>query len=118
MTPLRAPCQRSTTREKLAWVVLCLGIFLGLSCITSAKEVAILKSADISAYSEAITAFKSALPQSFQVNPEYDLKGDMAKGQNLAKRIRTSNATVVLAVGLKAALVAKLEILDIPVIFC
>jgi putative ABC transport system substrate-binding protein len=42
----------------------------------------------------------------------------MAKGRNLARRIRASDANVVLAVGLKAALAAKLEILDIPVIMC
>jgi putative ABC transport system substrate-binding protein len=111
-------CQRSTYGEKLARLILCLGFFLGLSGVTSAEEVAILKSADISAYSEAITAFKSSLPPSFQVTTEYDLQGDMAKGRNLARRIRASNAKVVLAVGLKAALAAKLEIPDIPVIFC
>jgi putative ABC transport system substrate-binding protein len=111
-------CQRSTYGEKLAQLILCWGFFLGLSGVTSAEEVAILKSADISAYSEAITAFKTALPLSLQVTTEYDLQGDIAKGRNLARRIRASNAKVVLAVGLKAALAAKLEILDIPVIFC
>ncbi len=111
-------CQRSTYGEKLARVILCLGIFLGLSSVTSAEEVAILQSANISAYSEAISAFKSSLPPSFQVTTEYDLQGDMTIGRNLARRIRASNAKVVLAVGLKAALAAKLEIPDIPVIFC
>ena len=118
MNHLRTTCQRSTYREKLAWVILCLGFFLGLACVSSAEEVAILKSADISAYSEAITAFKSALPRSFQVTQEYDLQGDMTKGRTLARRIRASNATVVLTVGLKATLAAKLEIPDIPIIFC
>jgi putative ABC transport system substrate-binding protein len=66
----------------------------------------------------AFDTFKSALPSSFQVTLEYDLQGDMAKGRNLARRIRASDAEVVLAVGLKAALAAKLEILDIPVIMC
>jgi putative tryptophan/tyrosine transport system substrate-binding protein len=111
-------CQRSTYGEMFARVILCLGFFLGLSGVTSAEEVAILKSADISAYSEAITEFKSALQPPFQVTQEYDLQGDMAQGRNLARRIRASNTKVVLAVGLKAALAAKLEILDIPVIFC
>ena len=83
-----------------------------------AEEVAILKSAEISAYSEAIQAYKTHLPPSFEVGLEYNLQGDMSKGRNLARRIRASDADVVLAVGLKAALAAKLEILDIPVIFC
>ena len=110
--------QQFPDRVKHAWLVLCLGIFISVPNSTFAEEVAILKSAEIVAYSEAIDAFKSALPASFQVTLEYDLRGDMAKGRNLARRIRASNATVVLAVGLKAALAAKLEILDIPVIMC
>ena len=103
---------------KYVWLIVCLGIFSGLPDCAHAEEVAILKSAEIGAYSEAIEAFKSALPSSFQVTLEYDLQGDMAKGRNLARRIRASGASVVLAVGLKAALAAKLEILDIPVIVC
>ncbi len=118
MNDLMTIQQRSAYGKKLAWIILCMEIFLGLSSVTSAEEVAILKSADIQAYSEAIIGFKSALPPSFQVTQEYDLQGDMAKGRNVARRIRASNAKVVLAVGLKAALAAKLEILDIPVIFC
>ncbi len=100
------------------WVILCFGLCLGIPDGSYAQDVAILKSADIGAYSEAIDAFKQALPPSFQLTLEYDLQGDMAKGQSLARRIRASDADVVLAVGLKAALAAKLEILDIPVIMC
>ncbi len=118
MNDLIARCRRSTTGLNLAWVVLCLGIFLGLSRVTSAQEVAILKSADITPYSKTITAFKVALLPSFQVPTEYDLQGNMAKSRKLARRIRAFNAKVVSAVGLKAAFTAKLEIQDIPVIFC
>ncbi|PJA78220.1 MAG: hypothetical protein CO149_05235 [Nitrospirae bacterium CG_4_9_14_3_um_filter_51_5] len=89
-----------------------------MSTVTAAEEVAILKSADINAYSEAIAAFKSSLPLSFQVTQEYDLQGDMAQGRTLARRIRASHAKVVLTMGLKAALAAKLEIPDVPVVFC
>ncbi len=103
---------------KKVWLALVLGLFITLPQITSAEEIAILKSADIGAYSEAIDAFKSALPPSSDVTVEYNLQGDMAKGRSLARRIRASDANVVLAVGLKAALAAKLEILDIPVIMC
>jgi putative ABC transport system substrate-binding protein len=110
--------QKLNTGEKFFRIILGLGIFLSLSSVTFAEEIAILKSADISAYSEAITAFTSALPPSFLVTQKYDLEGDMAKGRKFARRIQASNATVVLAVGLKAALAAKAEILDIPVIFC
>ncbi len=100
------------------WVVLCFGLLIGEPNTIFAQDVAILKSSNIGAYSEAIDAFKETLPASFHITLEYDLQGDMAKGQSLARRIRASDADVVLAVGLKAALAAKLEILDIPVIMC
>ena len=103
---------------KHAWFTLCFSACLILSGNAQAEDIAILKSADIAAYSEAIEAFKQALSPSFNVAWEFDLQGDMAKGRSLARRIRASQAHVVLAVGLKAALAAKLEILDIPVIMC
>ena len=110
--------QRLNNVEKFFRVILGFGITISLSSVTFAEEIAILKSADISAYSETITAFTSALPSSFRVTQEYDLGGDMIKGRKFARRIQTSNVTAVLAVGLKAALSAKAEIHDIPVVFC
>jgi len=104
-------------RRAVAFIMF-VGLVLGSPFLLQAEEIAILKSADISAYTEAIEGFKSHLPPSAKIILEYDLQGDMAKGRNLARRIRASDAKVVLAVGLKAALAAKLEILDIPVIYC
>jgi putative tryptophan/tyrosine transport system substrate-binding protein len=118
MNRLPVTYQRSNFGEALACVMICLGLLFGLSTVTSAEEVAILKSAEISAYTEAISTFKEALPPSFLITAEYDLQGDMEKGRKAARRIRGSNADVVLAVGLKASLAAKLELQDIPVIFC
>ncbi len=103
---------------KHAWLLLCLSACLLVQHSAFAEDIAILKSADIEAYSKAINAFKQALPESFNVAWEFDLQGDMAKGRSLARRIRASNAHALLVVGLKAALAAKLEILDIPVIMC
>lgn len=82
-----------------------------------AAEVAILQSADLVAYSRAVAGFKATMPSSTTFI-EYDMQGDMARGRKLARKIRASDATLLLAVGVKAALVAKLEIVDIPVIFC
>jgi putative ABC transport system substrate-binding protein len=82
---------------------------------TAAAEIAILKSSDIAAYTQAIEAFKAALPDIGFI--EYDLQGDVARGRKLARQIRASDPSLVFAVGLKAALVAKLEIVDTPVIF-
>lgn len=98
---------------------------LALFCFTAlgapdhagAAEVAILKSADLAAYNQAVAGFKAAMPSSTTF-VEYDMQGDVGRGQKLARKIRASDTTLLLAVGVKAALVAKLEIVDIPVIFC
>jgi putative ABC transport system substrate-binding protein len=83
----------------------------------AAQEVAILKSADIAAYNQAVTAFTEALGPSVLYS-QYDLHGDPQEGRRLARKIRASDASLVLAVGLKAALAAKLELVDVPVVFC
>jgi putative tryptophan/tyrosine transport system substrate-binding protein len=81
-----------------------------------AAEIAILKSSSISAYDQAITGFKSTAP-SGAIYSEYDLQGDLEQGRKLARKIRASEASLVVAVGLKAALAAKLEIVDIPIVY-
>ncbi len=81
-----------------------------------AAEIAILKSSSISAYDQAITGFKSTAP-SGAIYSEYDAQGDLEQGRKLAKKIRASEASLVVAVGLKAALAAKLEIVDIPIVY-
>jgi putative ABC transport system substrate-binding protein len=85
--------------------------------VLGAQEIAILKSADIAAYSQAVAAFKDTMDPSV-VYTEYNLRGDAQEGRKFARRIRASDASLVLAVGLKAALAAKLELVDVPVIFC
>jgi len=99
-----------------ALALFCLAAF-GAPDRAGAAEIAILKSADLAAYNQAVAGFKAAMPSSTTFI-EYDMQGDVARGQKLARKIRASDATLLLAVGVKAALVAKLEIVDIPVIFC
>jgi putative ABC transport system substrate-binding protein len=82
-----------------------------------AREIAILKSSDIAPYNQAIEGFKS-VATSGSTYTEYDVQGDLERGRKLARKIRASQADLVLAVGLKAALAAKLEIVDTPIIFC
>ncbi len=97
-------------------VVLTLGIHATQACESVAMEIAILKSSSISAYDQAITGFKSTAP-SGAIYSEYDVQGDLDQGRKLARKIRASEASLVVAVGLKAALAAKLEIVDIPVVY-
>lgn len=82
-----------------------------------AYEVAILKSANILAYNQAVSGFKSSMPSDTKFI-EYDLKGDTGFGRKYAGKIRASGADLVLAVGLKAAIAARLELFDVPVVFC
>lgn len=86
--------------------------------VSTASEIAILKSSDLSAYNQAVEGFRSAAAHDNLTFREYDLEGDLERGRKLARRIRASDAALVLAVGVKAALAAKLEVLDVPVVYC
>ncbi|MBX3302185.1 MAG: ABC transporter substrate-binding protein [Nitrospira sp.] len=79
-------------------------------------EIAILKSSDLKAYNDAIEGFKVTAPGA-SIYAEYDLRGDLDRGKQLARTIRASTSSLVVAVGLKAALAAKLEITDIPILY-
>lgn len=81
------------------------------------QDIVVLKSADVGAYNAAASSFQKTLTPEFEVL-EYDLQGDLSQGRKLGRKIRASPASLVVAIGLKAALTAKLEILDIPIISC
>lgn len=83
-----------------------------------ASEIAILKSAPLTAYTQAIEGFRAELSGPGHTIQEYDLGGDLEQGRKIAHRLRASDTTLVLAVGLKAALAAKMELFDIPVLYC
>jgi putative tryptophan/tyrosine transport system substrate-binding protein len=100
--------------------VLGLTVLLSLWTLSVAKaaapEIVILKSSGLAAYDQAVEGFKATAP-SAALYTEYDLRGDLDLGKKLAKKIRASDASLVVAVGLKAALAAKLEIVDIPIVY-
>jgi putative ABC transport system substrate-binding protein len=112
--------QKTWTRSSRAWLTFL--VLIALTCLFSdlgqaaGPEIAILKSSDLKAYSEAIEGFKATAPGSATYT-EYDLRGDLERGKQLARKIRASDSALVVAVGLKAALAAKLEIVDIPVLY-
>ncbi|SLM49086.1 conserved protein of unknown function [Nitrospira japonica] len=81
-----------------------------------AADIAILKSSSIAAYDQAIDGFKATAP-SDAVYMEFDLQGDLEMGRKLARKIRASDPALVVAVGLKAAQAAKMEILDTPIVY-
>lgn len=79
-------------------------------------EIAILKSSNLKAYDEAIQGFKATAPGT-AVYVEYDLRGDLEQGKQLVRKIRAAGPSLVVAVGIKAALAAKLELSDVPVLY-
>jgi putative tryptophan/tyrosine transport system substrate-binding protein len=112
--------EKTSARSSCTWLVfLVLIAFARLfSNLAQAAgpEIAILKSSDLKAYNDAIEGFKTTAPGGATYT-EYDLRGDLERGKQLARKIRASDSALVVAVGLKAALAAKLEIVDIPVLY-
>ncbi len=108
------------TRCFFSWLVsVVLTAVLGLVPVDSQAaglEIAILKSSDLQAYNEAIEGFKATSPGA-AIFAEYDLRGDLERGKQLAKKIRASESSLVVAVGLKAALAAQLEITNVPILY-
>ncbi len=110
---------RSAGANARVWAVVlyCLAwCSLPIAASAQAGEIAILQSSDLAAYRDAIAGFKSTVPSGTPYL-EYDLQGDLELGKKLARKIRASDASLVVAVGLKAALAAKLEIIDIPIVY-
>ena len=77
--------------------VMALGL-LGLVTEVKAKNVAVLTSADISSYNQAIQAFGQNLPDgSNLVIRKYNLEGDLAKGHTIVQQILQSGVDLVLS---------------------
>ena len=82
-----------------------------------AAEIVVLKSSDVDYYSQAVQGFRQALPTHTHI-VEYTIPERTTDAREVGQSIRAGHPDLVLAVGLKAALAAKLEIPDLPVVFC
>ena len=80
-------------------------------------DLVILKSAEASFYQQAGESVRQHLPQHLAVK-EYTLEGRLDRAQDMGELIRGIHPRLVLAIGLKAALAAKSELPDIPILFC
>ena len=111
---------RTQGRSFAAWAMMGLVWLLGLCtlCVSesAAMDIAILQSSDIPAYHEAVAGLKATGPIG-AIYTEYDVQGDLELGKKLARKLRASNVSLVVAVGLKAALAAKVEIVDVPIVY-
>jgi putative tryptophan/tyrosine transport system substrate-binding protein len=110
----------SSRRVAVLLPVLGLAVLLSLWNLSFSEaattEIAILKSSEIAAYDDAVKGFIATAP-SGATYTEYNLRGDLDLGRTIAKKIRSSDVSLVVAVGLKAALAAKSELADIPVVY-
>ncbi|MDF0673127.1 MAG: ABC transporter substrate binding protein [Nitrospira sp.] len=97
--------------------VLSLFLFTSLSGTAGATEIAVLKSAGLLYSEQPVVGFKAGLPATTSIK-EYNLNGQLAEGRQIAKSLRASPPDLIFPVGLKAAMAAKLEIFDQPVVFC
>jgi putative tryptophan/tyrosine transport system substrate-binding protein len=91
--------------------------FTSLPGVVNATEIVILQSSELPYYEQAVQGFKAAIPATTKVR-EYNLSGQLTRGREIGKSLRASPPDLILAVGLKAAIAAKLEIFDQPVVFC
>lgn len=103
----------------MPYIVFVLSVFLFISFSRSAgaTDIAILTSASLPYYEQAVAGFKAGIPATASVK-EYHLNGQLAEGQHIAKSLRAAPPDLIFAVGLKAAMATKLEIFDTPVVFC
>jgi putative ABC transport system substrate-binding protein len=106
--------------DRLSRAVAGFVLLLALStlCVSesAAMDIAILRSSDIAAYRDAIAGLMATGPIGANYT-EYDAQGDLETGKKLARKLRASNVSLVVAVGLKAALAAKVEIVDVPIVY-
>ncbi|MBH0203158.1 MAG: ABC transporter substrate-binding protein [Nitrospira sp.] len=111
-----------TVRARIFFVLRLSPILAALWCLlpphvsASTVEITILKSSGLKAYDDAVQGFK-ATTSGTPIYTEYDLQGDAERGKQLAGKIRASDSSLIVAVGLKAALIAKQEITDIPILY-
>ena len=118
--PQSQPHPALALSHRVAWpiaVVLLAILSLASPSPLAAYEIAILKSSDIAAYNQTVSGLRAEFNETATLTV-YNLEGDVARGKKLARKIRASDAALVIAVGLKAALAAKVELVDIPVIYC
>ncbi len=96
----------------------CVSLFLllGWHQPVLGQEITILTSSNIPAYQDAVQGFRATLPPSVSV-AQYQVPKSFEEGKALGQKIRASNTQLVYTVGLKATLLAKVEIIDVPVVF-
>ena len=94
-----------------------LGSVLWPASPAAAKNVAVIMSADVDAYREALRGFKGKLDFP-AIIAEYNMEGYFDRGQKILNEIRTKvKPNLVLAIGTLALQVVASEVTNIPVVY-
>ncbi|WP_454063984.1 ABC transporter substrate-binding protein [Candidatus Nitrospira salsa] len=83
-----------------------------------AKTVVIVQSSDIKSYDQTVKAFLKNISPTVRHVERLSLHGDLTHGEPIVKKVRSLQADIIVAVGLKAALVVRQGLPSIPSIFC
>jgi putative tryptophan/tyrosine transport system substrate-binding protein len=89
---------------------------LGASAGLSA-DLVVLKSSETSSYQQALDSIRRHLPGHLSVK-EYNLEGRIDRARDIGATIRGIQPQLVIAIGLKATLVARAELPNTPILFC
>ena len=105
-------------RSSLAgWLGAALFVATGSACDVWAGGIAVLKSDELPSYNQALEGVQAALLQSAPI-VEYVVPEQVADARRIGQTVRASRPNLVIAIGLRAAVAAKLEIPKIPTVFC
>ena len=96
----------------LSWA---LGLLFASTSLSA--DLVIFKSAETSFYQQAVESVRRHLPHNLGVK-EYNLEGRLDRAENIGELIRGADPRLVIAIGLKAALAARAELPDTPILFC
>jgi putative tryptophan/tyrosine transport system substrate-binding protein len=99
--------------SKKSLIIAYLLVFICLPA-AHAFEIAIIKSKNIADYNAAITGFRVACAERIT---EYDMEENFDRGHRITAKIKSQKPDIVIAVGVKAAIVARQDISDIPIVF-
>jgi putative ABC transport system substrate-binding protein len=103
------------TRSALPALVL-LASLLGSSPAASAANIAVVMSANVEAYGEAVRGFRESLRH--RIVAQYDMEGDLDRGRKIVAEIQSKvKPDLILAVGIWALQVAAAQATSVPVVY-
>jgi putative ABC transport system substrate-binding protein len=106
--------KRIFTRSWISPVFISLVLFCPLQAASA--EVAVFLSGDMEAYQTALAGVRKSVP-GVELT-EFNMKDNLETGKNLIITIRDKRPKAILAMGARAAKLAREEIYDLPVIYC